>query len=75
MATIKQNETRVLNVMMMLVFWEALEITSLWKRRVLFLCVCWVASYVFSIFGDLLFCDKDAFIVFQRIMMKIGDED
>jgi hypothetical protein len=42
---------------------------------VLFLCVCWVASYVFSIFGDLLFCDKDAFIVFQRIMMKIGDGD
>lgn len=41
----------------------------------LFLCVCWVASYVFSTFGDLLFCDKYAFIVFQRIMMKIGDGD
>ncbi len=41
----------------------------------LFLCVGWVASYVFSIFGDLLFCDEDASIVFQRIMMRIGDGD
>lgn len=41
----------------------------------LFLCVGWIASYVLSTFGDLLFCDKDASIAFQRIMMRTGDGD